>query len=63
MLKAKLNSLDLRNFDNIQDFFMKFKSLLLCLKGCGINKPTQHNQLILYILAGLCCFHLIVSYK
>jgi hypothetical protein len=53
MLEVELNSLDPRNFDNIQDFFMKFKSLLLHLKGCGIDKSTQHNQLILSILEKL----------
>jgi hypothetical protein len=53
MLEVELNSLDLRNFDNIQDFFMKFKSLLLHLKGCGIDKSTQHSQLILSILEKL----------
>jgi hypothetical protein len=53
MLEVELNSLDPRNFDNIQDFFTKFKSLLLHLKGCGIDKSTQHNQLILSILSKL----------
>jgi hypothetical protein len=53
MLEVEINSLDPMNFDNIQDFFTKFKSLLLHLKGCGIDKSTQHNQLILSILAKL----------
>jgi hypothetical protein len=53
MLEVELNSLDSRRFDNIQDFFMKFKSLLLNLKGCGVDKSTQHNQLILSILSKL----------
>jgi hypothetical protein len=43
MLEVELNSLDLRSFDNIQDFFMKFKSLLLQLKGCGVDKSTQEK--------------------
>jgi hypothetical protein len=43
MLKVELNSLDPRNFDNIHNFFAKFKSLLLHLKGFGIEKSTQHN--------------------
>jgi hypothetical protein len=67
MLKVELNSLDPRNFDNIHDFFMKFKFLLLHLKGCGIDKSTQHNQLILSILAKLgpyyVVLHLIILYK
>jgi hypothetical protein len=29
ILEVELNSLDTRNFDNIQDIFMKFKSLLV----------------------------------
>ena len=43
MLEVELNSLDPRSFNNIQDFFMKFKSLLLQLKGCGVDKSTQHK--------------------
>jgi hypothetical protein len=38
MLKVEINSLDPRNFDNIQDLFMKFKSLLLYLKGHSVDK-------------------------
>jgi len=53
MIKVELNSLDLRIFDNIQDFFTNFKSLLIHLKGCGIDKSNQHNQLILSILSKL----------
>jgi hypothetical protein len=51
MLEVELNSLDQRNFYNIQGFFTKFKSLLLHLKGCGVDKSTQHNQLIISILS------------
>jgi hypothetical protein len=43
MLEVKINSLDLRNFDNIQNLFTKFKSLLLHLKGCGVDKSTQET--------------------
>jgi hypothetical protein len=53
MLEAELNLLDPRNFDNIQDLFKNFKSLLNHIKGCGIDKSTQHNQLILSILEKL----------
>jgi hypothetical protein len=53
MLEVELTSLDLRNFDNIHDLFMKFKTLLLHIKICGIDKSTQHNQLILDILVKL----------
>ena len=53
MLEVELNTLDPKSFDNIQDFFTKFKSLLLSLGECGIDKSTQEKQLILTILAKL----------
>jgi hypothetical protein len=43
MLEVELNYLDPKIFDNIQDLFMKFKSLLLNLKGCGVDKSTQEK--------------------
>jgi hypothetical protein len=60
MLEVELNSLDPRRFDNIQDLFTKFKSLLLHLKGCGIEKSTQHNQLILSIFSKLSSEYVVV---
>ena len=53
MLEVELNTLDPKSFDNIQDFFTKFKSLSLSLGECGIDKSTQEKQLILTILAKL----------
>ena len=53
MLEVELNTLDPKSFDNIQDFFTKFKSFLLSLGECGIDKSTQKKQLILTILAKL----------
>ena len=53
MLEVELNTLDPKSFDNIQDFFTKFKSLLLSLGECGIDKSTQEKQLILTIFAKL----------
>jgi hypothetical protein len=53
MLEIELNSLDPRSFDNILDFFMKFKSFLLQLKGYGVDKSTQEKQMILAILSKL----------
>ena len=53
MLEVELNTLDPKIFDNIQDFFTKFKSLILSLGECGIDKSTQEKQLILTILAKL----------
>jgi hypothetical protein len=53
MLEVELNTLDPKSFDNIHDFFTKFKSLILILGECGIDKSTQDKQLILTILAKL----------
>jgi hypothetical protein len=53
ILKVELNTLDHKHFDNIHDFFTKFKSLILRLGECGIDKSTQEKQLILTILAKL----------
>jgi hypothetical protein len=53
MLEVELNTLDPKSFDNIQDFFTKFKSLILSLGECGIDNSTQEKLLILTILAKL----------
>jgi hypothetical protein len=53
MLEVELNTLDPKSFDNIQDFFTKFKSFLLILGECSIDKSTQEKQLIITILAKL----------
>jgi len=43
MLEVEMNTLDPKSFDNIQDFFTKFKSLILILGECGIDKYTQEK--------------------
>jgi hypothetical protein len=53
MLEVELNTLDPKSFDNIQDFFTKFKSLILSLSFCCIDKSKPVDQLILTILAKL----------
>jgi hypothetical protein len=53
MLEVELNTLDPNFFYNIHDLFTKFKSLILILGECGIEKSTQEKQLILTILAKL----------
>jgi hypothetical protein len=53
MLEVELNTLNRKSFDNIHDFFTKFKSFLFSLGECGIDKSTQEKQLILTILAKL----------
>jgi hypothetical protein len=53
ILELELNTLDPKSFDNIQDFFTKFKYLILSLASCGIDKSQEVDQLILTILAKL----------
>jgi hypothetical protein len=53
MLEVELNTLDHKSFYNIHDLFIKFKSLILSLASCGIDKSTQVHQIILTILAKL----------
>ena len=53
MLEVELNTLDPKSFDNIQDLFTKFKSLILSLASCGIDKSKKVDKLILTILAKL----------
>jgi hypothetical protein len=53
MLEVELNILNPKKFYNIEDLFTKFKSLLLSLGECGIEKSTQEKQLFLTILAKL----------
>jgi hypothetical protein len=51
--EVELNTLDPKSFDNIQDLLTKFKSLILILASCGIDKSTQVDQLILTIFSKL----------
>ena len=53
MLEVELLSLDPRSFDNIQDFFTRYKDLLLQLKGCGVDKSKEEKQMVLSILSKL----------
>jgi hypothetical protein len=53
MLEVELNTLDPKIFDNIHDFFNKFKYLILILGECGIDKYTKEKKPILTILAKL----------
>jgi hypothetical protein len=45
--------LDPKIFDNIQDFFTKFKDLLSQLKACGVDKSKEEKQMVLIILSKL----------
>jgi hypothetical protein len=53
MLEVELLTLDPKSFDNIQDFFIKFKDLLSQLKVCGVDKSKEEKQMVLTILSKL----------
>jgi hypothetical protein len=43
MMEVELLTLDPKIFENIQDFFTKFKDLLLQLKACGVDKSKEEK--------------------
>jgi hypothetical protein len=51
MLEVELLTLDPKSFDNIQDFFTKFKDLLSQLKAYGVDKLGEEKQMVLTILS------------
>jgi hypothetical protein len=53
MLEVEFLTLDPKIFDNMQDFFTKFKDLLSQLKACGVYKLTKEKQMVLTILSKL----------
>jgi hypothetical protein len=53
MLEVELITLDPKSFDNIQDFFTKFKDLLSQLKACGVGKSMEEKQMFLTILSNI----------
>jgi hypothetical protein len=53
MLEVDLLTLDPKSFENIQNFFTKFKYLLLQLKACGVDKSKEEKQMVLTILSKL----------
>jgi hypothetical protein len=53
MLEVEFLTLDPKSFDNIQDFFTKFKDLLSQLKACGVDKSKEEKQMVLTILSKL----------
>jgi hypothetical protein len=53
MLEVELLSLDPKIFENIQDFFTKFKDLLSLLKACEVDKSKEEKQMVLTILSKL----------
>jgi hypothetical protein len=55
MLEVEFITLVPKIFDNIQDFFTKFKDLLSQLKACGVDKSKEEKQMALTILSKLGC--------
>jgi hypothetical protein len=53
MLEVELLTLDPKSFENIQDFFTKFKDLLWQLKACRVDKSKEEKQMVLTILSKL----------
>ena len=51
MIEVELLKLDPKSFDNIQDFFTKFKDLLSQLKACGVDKSKEEKKMVLTILS------------
>jgi hypothetical protein len=51
MLEVELLTLDPKIFDNIQDFFTKFKDLLSQLKACRVDKSKEEKKMVLTILS------------
>jgi hypothetical protein len=53
MLEVEFLTLDPKTFDNLQDFFTKYKDLLSQLKACGVDKYKEEKQMVLTILSKL----------
>jgi hypothetical protein len=51
ILKVEFLTLDRKSFDNLQDFFTKYKDLLSQLKACGVDKSKEEKQMVLTILS------------
>jgi hypothetical protein len=50
ILEVEFLTLDPKSFDNLQDFFTKYKDLLSQLKACGVDKYKEEKQMFLTIL-------------
>jgi hypothetical protein len=51
MLEVELLTLDPKSFDNLQDFFIKYKDLLSQLKASEVDKSKEEKQMVLTILS------------
>jgi hypothetical protein len=52
-IEVEFLTLDPKIFDNLQDFFTKYKDLLLQFKPCGVDKSKEEKQMLLTILSKL----------
>jgi hypothetical protein len=50
MLEVEYLTLDPKNFNNLQDFFTKYKDLLSQLKACEVDKSKEEKQMVPTIL-------------
>jgi hypothetical protein len=53
MFEVDLLTLDPKSFENIQDFFTKFKDSLSQLEACGVDKLKEEKKMVLTILSKL----------
>ena len=53
MQEVDFLTLDPKSFENIQDFFTKFKDLLSQLKACEVDKLKEEKQMVFTILSKL----------
>jgi hypothetical protein len=53
MFEVELLTLDPKSFENIHDFFKRYKDLLLQLKACGVYKSKEEKRMVLTILSKL----------
>jgi hypothetical protein len=52
-IEVEFLTLDPKIFDNLQNFFTKFKDLLSQLKAYGVDKFKEEKQMVLTILSKL----------
>ena len=53
MLEVEFLTLDPKSFDNLQDFFTKYKDLLSQLKACRVDKSKEEKQMVLTMISKL----------
>jgi hypothetical protein len=53
MLEVEFLTLNPKIFDNLQEFFKKYKDLLSQLKACGVDKSKEEKQMVRTLLSKL----------